>query len=87
MASTTSGLVTNPSDYEKLGITPLGRELVFVLTTPPSDASEDCLTLNVWARPQGGEAKKAVLMFIYGGGYVSGKKQAAPEILPQTERS
>ncbi|KAL9615798.1 MAG: hypothetical protein Q9160_009248 [Pyrenula sp. 1 TL-2023] len=29
---------------------------------------EDCLTLNVWAKPQTGETAKAVLFFIYGGG-------------------
>src|SRR5512142_2520189 len=79
MASTTSGLVTNTSEYEKLGLTPVGRELIFGLTTPPSDSNEDCLTLNIWTKPQVGEAKKAVLMFIYGGGYVSGKMQAPPD--------
>lgn len=30
--------------------------------------SEDCLTLNVWTKPQIGEKTKAVLFFIYGGG-------------------
>ena len=30
--------------------------------------SEDCLTLNVWTKPQTGEAKKAVMVWIYGGG-------------------
>ena len=73
MASTTSGLAANASDYDKLGLAPVGRDLVFGLTTPPNDTSEDCLTLNVWTKPQNGEAKKAVLLFIYGGGYVSGK--------------
>ncbi|KAJ5400936.1 hypothetical protein N7465_011425 [Penicillium sp. CMV-2018d] len=34
-------------------------------------ASEDCLTLNIWTKPQTGEAKKAVLVWVYGGGYVS----------------
>lgn len=29
---------------------------------------EDCLTLNVWTKPQTGEKAKAVLFFIYGGG-------------------
>jgi len=80
MASTTSGLVTNASDYDKLGLGPAGRDLIFGLTTPPSDASEDCLTLNIWTKPQVGEAKKAVLLFIYGGGYVSGKKKPTPPI-------
>jgi cholinesterase len=33
--------------------------------------SEDCLTLNVWV-PSGGEAKKAVLLWIHGGGFSTG---------------
>jgi cholinesterase len=33
--------------------------------------SEDCLTLNVWV-PGGGEAKKAVLLWIYGGTFAHG---------------
>ncbi|KAL2832636.1 Alpha/Beta hydrolase protein [Aspergillus pseudoustus] len=38
-------------------------------------ASEDCLTVNVWAKPQTGETKKAVLVWIYGGAYVSGSSR------------
>jgi cholinesterase len=34
--------------------------------------SEDCLTLNIWTKPQTGEAGKAVLFWIYGGGFVTG---------------
>ncbi|KAI4154657.1 MAG: hypothetical protein LQ340_001544 [Diploschistes diacapsis] len=34
--------------------------------------SEDCLTLNVWTKPQTGDAKKAVMVWIYGGGFQSG---------------
>ncbi|KAF2401250.1 alpha/beta-hydrolase [Trichodelitschia bisporula] len=34
--------------------------------------SEDCLTLNVWTKPQTGEKAKAVLFWIYGGGFESG---------------
>lgn len=30
--------------------------------------SDDCLTLNVWTKPQVGETRKAVLVFFYGGG-------------------
>lgn len=35
--------------------------------------SEDCLTLNVWTQPQTGETSKAVLVWIHGGAYISGK--------------
>ena len=38
--------------------------------------SEDCLTLNVWTKPQTGEAKKAVLVWIYGGGFTSGSSDS-----------
>ncbi|KAH6724238.1 Alpha/Beta hydrolase protein [Leptodontidium sp. MPI-SDFR-AT-0119] len=34
--------------------------------------SEDCLNLNVWTKPQTGESKKAVLVWLYGGGFSSG---------------
>ena len=34
--------------------------------------SEDCLTLNVWTQPQTGDAKKAVMVWIYGGGQIVG---------------
>jgi hypothetical protein len=35
-------------------------------------ASEDCLFLNVWTKPQVGERKKAVLVWIFGGGFSVG---------------
>lgn len=34
--------------------------------------SEDCLSLNVWAKPHSGEERKAVLVWIHGGGYNTG---------------
>jgi cholinesterase len=34
--------------------------------------SEDCLTINVWTKPQTGEKAKAVLLWIYGGGFFLG---------------
>ncbi|KAK2792404.1 hypothetical protein FQN52_003339 [Onygenales sp. PD_12] len=33
---------------------------------------EDCLTVNVWTKPQAGEQKKTVMVWIYGGGFTSG---------------
>ena len=30
--------------------------------------AEDCLTLNIWTKPQTGEKDKAVLLWIFGGG-------------------
>jgi cholinesterase len=32
-------------------------------------ASEDCLAVNVWTKPQVGEKKKAVMVWVYGGGF------------------
>lgn len=37
------------------------------------DVGEDCLTLNIWTKPQTGEKNKAVMIWIYGGGFGSGK--------------
>lgn len=46
-------------DYE---ITAAGQRLLleYYAVNPPQ--SEDCLTLNVWTKPQAGEAKKAVMV-------------------------
>lgn len=32
-------------------------------------AGEDCLSLNIWTKPQAGEKKKAVMVWVYGGGF------------------
>ncbi|KAI1863818.1 uncharacterized protein JN550_009316 [Neoarthrinium moseri] len=42
----------------------------YARTVPPQ--SEDCLTLNVWTKPQTGDAKKAVMVWIHGGGWTTG---------------
>ncbi|OGM43972.1 hypothetical protein ABOM_007988 [Aspergillus bombycis] len=52
-----------------LGIPPTSPA---AFTSDEHAESEDCLTLNVWTKPQAGEKKKAVLVWIYGGAYVSG---------------
>ena len=38
---------------------------------PNTEMSEDCLYLNIW-QPEGGSEKKAVMVWIYGGGFVGG---------------
>ncbi|KAF2670795.1 alpha/beta-hydrolase [Microthyrium microscopicum] len=38
--------------------------------------SEDCLTLNIWTKPEGGEKSKAVLVWIYGGAFGAGDTAA-----------
>ena len=37
----------------------------------PHTYSENCLSINVWTKPQTGERKKAVMVWIYGGGKLS----------------
>jgi cholinesterase len=34
--------------------------------------SEDCLAVNIWTKPQSGEAAKAVLLWIHGGSFAGG---------------
>lgn len=54
------------------GLTPAGREIYNEWNQVGDKFSEDCLTLNVWTKPQTGEAKKAVLVWLYGGGFFTG---------------
>lgn len=53
-------------------MTSAGIATLGVLSASGAQYSEDCLYLNVWTKPQVGEAKKAVLVWIYGGGFSSG---------------
>jgi len=46
--------------------------LVPILEQEGDTFSEDCLTLNVWTKPQVGEKKKAVMVWIVGGGWTTG---------------
>lgn len=62
-------------------ITDVGIELFNLINVPGStDAviSEDCLYLNVWTKPQSGEALKAVMIFIHGGGFTGGSASNQP---------
>jgi cholinesterase len=43
----------------------------------PTNVSEDCLWVNIWTKPQTGEKKKAVLLWIYGGGFNMGDSGSA----------
>lgn len=41
----------------------------------PHQYGENCLSVNIWTKP-GGEAKKAVMVWIYGGAFASGTSNA-----------
>lgn len=53
-------------------ITDVGIGLLPILLNSNATYSEDCLYLNVWTKPQTGEAKKAVMVWIHGGAFISG---------------
>lgn len=60
------------SDFTKYGV-----EFLTILAQRTDTFSEDCLTLNVWTKPQLGDAKKAVLVWIYGGSFESGTTKSS----------
>jgi carboxylesterase type B len=63
----TASIVNNASAINSV------KGVVFASLSQYGDEfSEDCLTLNVWTKPQSGEKKKAVLVWIYGGGFALG---------------
>ncbi|KAF4157551.1 hypothetical protein CNMCM6069_005499 [Aspergillus lentulus] len=57
---------------EQYGVTSVGQKFLAEIGHPNVTFSEDCLTLNVWTKPQTGEKKKAVMIWVHGGSFVSG---------------
>lgn len=55
----------------KLGIPASAVEVTKALGDTGSQ-SEDCLTLNVWTKPQAGDSKKAVMVWVHGGAFTTG---------------
>jgi para-nitrobenzyl esterase len=49
-----------------------------LLGLPATEASEDCLTLNVWTPAAGDGQRRPVLVWIHGGGFVFGSGSQAP---------
>ncbi|KAN0091824.1 alpha/beta-hydrolase [Hyaloscypha variabilis] len=70
-AATISG-TPSEANLASANITASGLQVLEALAQFGDKFSEDCLTLNVWTKPQTGEAKKAVLLWIYGGGFTTG---------------
>ncbi|BCS26843.1 uncharacterized protein APUU_51554A [Aspergillus puulaauensis] len=52
-------------------ITVPGAKLLTIIGQSELPLSEDCLTLNIWV-PSGGEENKAVLLWVFGGGFSVG---------------
>ncbi|TVY71469.1 Cholinesterase, partial [Lachnellula suecica] len=57
-------------------LTSLGKQFLGNLGGSTLTYSEDCLYVNVWTKPQTGEAKKAVMLWIYGGAFNSGSSSS-----------
>ncbi|KAL3487569.1 Alpha/Beta hydrolase protein [Aspergillus germanicus] len=60
-----------PMDNAYLG-GPVGEKITVALSQQGNVLDEDCLSINVWTKPQTGEKQKAVLFWIYGGGFSIG---------------
>ncbi|KIJ33057.1 hypothetical protein M422DRAFT_70484 [Sphaerobolus stellatus SS14] len=45
---------------------------ILLFNTPPTPENEDCLFLNVWTPADTGGAKKAVMVWLFGGGFAFG---------------
>lgn len=60
-----------PEDLFKANLTSQTR-IVNQIFTDSNVVSEDCLYLNIWTKPQTGEKKKAVLVWVHGGAFSFG---------------
>jgi cholinesterase len=74
-----SGVSPTPSPLElqHANVSQLGLEIFDLMNNNGATYSEDCLYLNVWTQPQSGEAKKAVMVWFYGGGFTTGSSTIA----------
>ncbi|KHJ33563.1 putative carboxylesterase [Erysiphe necator] len=66
-----SNETATPEQLLKANLTSQVKEIQTIYTDN-NQPSEDCLYLNVWTKPQVGERKKAVMVWIYGGAFTFG---------------
>ncbi|KAJ0160277.1 Cholinesterase, partial [Colletotrichum tanaceti] len=74
MQPTVNANASVPDGFANLGVPTSAVSVLGVLADPGSQ-SEDCLTLNVWTKPQVGEEKKAVMVWIHGGAFMLGSSR------------
>jgi carboxylesterase type B len=67
-----SNIVSALKNTNKTQLNSVKGVIIGSLSQEGSVADEDCLTLNVWTKPGSGEKAKAVLVWIYGGGFAIG---------------
>lgn len=67
----------NIPDNAEINYETYAQTLLGILGQFEDNFSEDCLTLNLWTKPQSGEEKKAVMVWVYGGGFNSGGSRNA----------
>ncbi|KAH8599490.1 carboxylesterase [Bisporella sp. PMI_857] len=67
-----SGYNFTTETIAKANVTLVGPDVLGSFSNKDATYSEDCLYLNVWTKPQVGDAKKAVLVWVYGGGFSGG---------------
>ncbi|KAJ9157899.1 Carboxylic ester hydrolase [Pleurostoma richardsiae] len=53
-------------------LTDAGAAILTIQSAANDTFSEDCLTVNVWTKPQAGAASKPVIVFVHGGAFSSG---------------
>jgi cholinesterase len=62
----------NASSVAFANVTATGIKILQIQSENDDTFSEDCLTLNVWTKPQTGKSAKAVIVFIHGGAFSTG---------------
>lgn len=67
-----SGGLPSAASLAAANVTVAGLSTLALYSYSGGKYSEDCLFLNVWTKPQVGDSKKAVLLWIYGGGFSGG---------------